>query len=195
MPLSDDDIDRYSRQILVPEIGGRGQERLLRSSVLCVGDTDELRTAAQYLAASGVTVRTRADALHEARYSFDILITSGGCENEQRQLGEGLATSVMRSEGNAETVWYSRRTRAHDCPICIGEVGRGAVSALPAAPTTRAGIAAGAALALDAMKELLGVPGSRDVVAFGWGGLSRHVVALDGTQCAHGAQRSSTLSS
>lgn len=195
MPLSDEDIDRYSRQILVAEIGGRGQERLLRSSVLCVGDTDELRTAAQYLAAAGITVRTCAAPPPEAAHSFDILITSGGCENEQRQVGEGLATAVMRSDCNADAVWYSRRTRAHDCPICIGEVGRGAVRALPTATPTRPGIAAGAAIAMDAMKELLGLPGSRDVVAFGCGGLSRYVIALDATRCPHGARRSSILSS
>jgi len=195
MPLSDEDIDRYSRQILVSEIGGRGQERLLRSSVLCVGDADELRTAAQYLAAAGITVRTRAASPTEAPHSFDLLITSGGCDDEQRQLGEGLAPAVMRSGGDADAVWYSRRTRAHDCPICIGEVGRAAAHGFSASPPTRTGIAAGAALALDAMKELLGIPGSRDVVAFGHGGSSRRVIALDATQCPHGAQRSWTLSS
>lgn len=54
MALSDEQIERYSRQIIVPGIGGRGQERLLRSSALVAGDDAVVRTAALYLAGAGV---------------------------------------------------------------------------------------------------------------------------------------------
>lgn len=52
--LSDLQIDRYSRQILLPEIGGIGQERLLAASVRILGSGTIARTAATYLVGAGV---------------------------------------------------------------------------------------------------------------------------------------------
>jgi len=52
--LSDDQIERFSRQIILPEIGARGQQRLLESGVVFVGLTAAVSTALAYLAAAGV---------------------------------------------------------------------------------------------------------------------------------------------
>ncbi len=52
--LSDPQIDRYSRQILIAEIGGRGQERLLASRVAIVGDDPVVQFVGAYLAAAGI---------------------------------------------------------------------------------------------------------------------------------------------
>jgi adenylyltransferase/sulfurtransferase len=54
MALSNEQIERYSRQIIVPGIGGRGQERLIGSRALIVGTDTVVRTAALYLAGAGV---------------------------------------------------------------------------------------------------------------------------------------------
>lgn len=52
--LSDEQIERYSRQIILPQVGGKGQERLLRARVF-VNASDSLQTSAlYYLAAAGV---------------------------------------------------------------------------------------------------------------------------------------------
>jgi molybdopterin-synthase adenylyltransferase len=52
--LSDLQIERYSRQIILPQVGGKGQEKLLRARVL-VNGSGPLQTAALlYLAAAGV---------------------------------------------------------------------------------------------------------------------------------------------
>jgi hypothetical protein len=187
MRLSDEQVDRFSRQILVPEIGGRGQERLLRASILCVGDTAELNTAAQYLAAAGVTVRRRSSLSTDITVKFDLVITSEP-DGELRSRGAGINPLVMCAESTAETVWYSRRTRESDCRDCIRERGRAAARTLLAGPPLGATLAGGAGLALDAMKELLGIPGSRDIVAFGRGGLRRCTVALNLAGCVHGAR-------
>jgi molybdopterin/thiamine biosynthesis adenylyltransferase len=51
--LREDQIRRYARHILLREVGGTGQERLLASSALVSGELG-LESAAVYLAAAGV---------------------------------------------------------------------------------------------------------------------------------------------
>jgi adenylyltransferase/sulfurtransferase len=59
--LTDPQRERYSRQIVLPEIGTEGQERLLASRVLVVGAGGLGSPAAMYLAAAGVGVLGIAD--------------------------------------------------------------------------------------------------------------------------------------
>jgi molybdopterin/thiamine biosynthesis adenylyltransferase len=54
MDLSDAQIERYSRQILLKELGGTGQERILGGRVLILGDGTVPAITALYLAAAGV---------------------------------------------------------------------------------------------------------------------------------------------
>jgi molybdopterin-synthase adenylyltransferase len=59
--MNDDQLLRYSRHILLPEIGIRGQEGLLKSHVLVVGAGGLGSPVAIYLAASGVGKLTLCD--------------------------------------------------------------------------------------------------------------------------------------
>src|SRR5262245_29954543 len=54
MALSDAQIDRFSRQIILPEIGAGGQQRLLQSSIALAGGGALADVAALYLAGAGV---------------------------------------------------------------------------------------------------------------------------------------------
>jgi molybdopterin-synthase adenylyltransferase len=52
--LNDEQVERYSRHIMLKEIGGEGQELLLRSKVLIIGAGGLGSPAALYLAAAGI---------------------------------------------------------------------------------------------------------------------------------------------
>ena len=54
MTLSDEQLDRYARHIVLREIGGEGQHKLCRATVAIVGAGGIGSPAIQYLAAAGV---------------------------------------------------------------------------------------------------------------------------------------------
>lgn len=54
MSLTEQDILRYARHIIMPEVGGRGQKRIKAASVLVAGLGAAGSAAALYLAAAGV---------------------------------------------------------------------------------------------------------------------------------------------
>jgi molybdopterin/thiamine biosynthesis adenylyltransferase len=52
--LSNEEIKRYSRHLIMPEVGVEGQRKLKAGSVLCIGAGGLGSPAAMYLAAAGV---------------------------------------------------------------------------------------------------------------------------------------------
>ncbi len=93
--LSADEIKRYSRHLIMPEVGVDGQKKLKAGSVLCIGAGGLGSPAAMYLAAAGVGRLGMVD--------FDVVDFS----NLQRQLLHGTS-SVGRSKLD------SAKDRLHD---------------------------------------------------------------------------------
>src|ERR1700744_5519112 len=72
--LSNDEIARYSRHLILPEVGLEGQQKLKAAKVLCVGTGGLGSPLAFYLAAAGVGTLGLVD--------FDVVDSS----NLQRQI-------------------------------------------------------------------------------------------------------------
>ena len=86
--LSPDEIKRYSRHLIMPEVGMDGQRRLKAGSVLCIGAGGLGSPAAMYLAAAGIGRIGIVD--------FDVVDFS----NLQRQLLHGTS-DVGRSKNES----------------------------------------------------------------------------------------------
>src|SRR5256714_10934419 len=54
MELNDDEIRRYSRHLILPEVGLGGQKKISSTSVLCIGAGGLGSPIAMYLAAAGI---------------------------------------------------------------------------------------------------------------------------------------------
>ena len=52
--FTDEQIERYSRHIMLPEVGGSGQQKMLEARVLLLGAGGLGSPAAYYLAAAGI---------------------------------------------------------------------------------------------------------------------------------------------
>jgi len=109
MTLHDAAIDRYSRQILVPDVGGAGQERLLAARVIVRGDGAAAMAARDLLDRAGVGDGAPADVLvvfdrnvaglaHGAMPDRPVVVVAGVA-------ADGLVVAVQPG---------------HPCPACVG---------------------------------------------------------------------------
>jgi len=94
MQFTEDEIHRYSRHILLPEVGGVGQAKLRASSVLIVGAGGLGSPLALYLAAAGVG---RIGIIDDDRVELS---------NLQRQIAHSMADlGREKALSAAEAVW------------------------------------------------------------------------------------------
>ena len=104
--MNDDQLLRYSRQIMLPEFDIAGQERLLSARVLIAGVGGLGSPAAMYLAAAGVGHLTLADD--------DAVDLS----NLQRQIAHGEATLGQSKATSAAAAISRINSTVSTAPLC-----------------------------------------------------------------------------
>ncbi len=164
--LSDSQIDRYSRQIVLSEIGGQGQERLLCAEMAIHGSGHAALVCASYLAGAGVGTLSLGgieprDSLGNA---LDLEARNPDCHLLREPI-EPSATIVIGHDvpdafsSAAAVVWGAssgdcvRRAylpAGYACAPCLRELA-GRQSADGTSPQML-----GAVLALEALRVLLG---------------------------------------
>ena len=139
MPLSDAQIERYSRQIVLPEIGGRGQQRLLAATVAIAGCGPLAATAARYLVGAGIgQLRLDAAAFAELGLELqqlnpDVTVMSGDIDS---------TTTVAVAADLTLTALDDRARRAREFAIPLIAAGGGGWLHVPAPDADCAGCAA-----------------------------------------------------
>ena len=114
MKLTEQQIERYSRQIILEEVGGAGQEKLLTSKVLIVGAGGLGAPAALYLAAAGVgtigiidsdkvdlTNLQRQVIHHTEDVGVDKVVSA---QNQMRAINPDVTIRTYRTRVNAENI-------------------------------------------------------------------------------------------
>jgi molybdopterin/thiamine biosynthesis adenylyltransferase/rhodanese-related sulfurtransferase len=111
--LSPEQAQRYSRHLLIPEIGERGQLELLRSKVLLIGAGGLGSPAALYLAAAGVGTLgiVDSDVVDATNLQRQILHTT---ERIGRPKVESARETIIALNPDVKVVGYQERLTAEN---------------------------------------------------------------------------------
>ncbi len=108
MQLNNDEIRRYSRHLILPEVGLAGQKKICAASVLCIGAGGLGSPIAMYLAAAGIGKIGIVD--------FDTVDFSNlqrqiihGAEDVSRPKAESARDTIQRINPNVEVVLHKIR--------------------------------------------------------------------------------------
>lgn len=119
MQLSNDEIRRYSRHLILPEVGMAGQKRICSTSVLCIGAGGLGSPIAMYLAAAGVG---RLGLVDFDQVDFSNLQRQiiHGTEDVGRPKGESARATIQSINPNVEVVVHATRITAENAFEIIG---------------------------------------------------------------------------
>lgn len=121
--MREEDIQRYGRQILLKELGGRGQAKLMARHVEVHGSNDTLDDAVSYLRLGGTPIGAAPGAVHLARVGASV----GG---DAVLVGAGVA---WRSTSCCDACWSLTAAALPSTPeaaLIVGSVAALAVQRL-----------------------------------------------------------------
>jgi len=172
MTLNDEQIERYSRQLILAEVGPRGQERLGAARVAVVGEGVAAERVVAYLAAAGVGWIAASEGLHATvdpaqpdltivrlqavrQGPLDAVVVIGASVEE-------VAATLPTWSVRASTVCWIAGGRAGGTPPCphCAAIALGTADNVPLELTALRAALLGTVVATEVVKALLaiGVP-------------------------------------
>jgi molybdopterin/thiamine biosynthesis adenylyltransferase len=112
-PLSDEELERYARHIVLPEIGGPGQQKLKKSKVLVIGAGGLGAPLLQYLAAAGVGTLgiVDDDTVSLSNLQRQIIHRSDAVGTPKTESARSAITSINR---NVSIILHNERLTAEN---------------------------------------------------------------------------------
>jgi adenylyltransferase/sulfurtransferase len=122
--LSEQQVERYSRQIILPQVGGRGQQMLLAASVTLYGETEMAESAGRYLAGAGVGRLRLSPSVAAAidGYNPDCIATMLTAK-PAADLSGGSAVVICADVEEAIGVPVYAASRVAGVPFIVGQAG------------------------------------------------------------------------
>jgi adenylyltransferase/sulfurtransferase len=119
MPLSPDDLERYSRHILLREIGGPGQQKLQNARVLLIGAGGLGSPALLYLAAAGVGTLGVVDDDTVSLSNLQRQIAHGTADTGRAKV-DSAADAVQHINPGVKVVPHHHRLTPENAEALIG---------------------------------------------------------------------------
>lgn len=163
--LSNSQVERYCRQIVLPEMGSLGQERLLRSTVSIRGEGSAVAMCVSYLAGAGVgrlavaRIPGLATGVRPGD-NPDCSILDAPVEDTDVSVwvgeipGPAARGAVLWGRAAGDTLVRVAFPRDRACPECLRAA---ALADAGEPPSPASEITLGAVLAADTLRVLLGL--------------------------------------
>lgn len=119
MSLSDSQLDRYARHIVLPEIGGAGQRRLLEAHIAVIGAGGIGSPAIQYLAAAGIGRLTVIDDDRVSLANLQRQTLFGTGDVGSRKV-EGAEAAIARLNPDVEVLVHCERLTSANASELLG---------------------------------------------------------------------------
>src|SRR5690606_35984048 len=117
-PLSDQELERYARHIVLPEIGGAGQQKLKRARVLVLGAGGLGAPVLHYLAAAGIGTIGIVDDDHVSLSNLQRQVIHG-TPDVGRPKVESAAEAIARLNPHVTVEAHSLRMVEHNAVTLI----------------------------------------------------------------------------
>ncbi|MGN6146700.1 MAG: molybdopterin-synthase adenylyltransferase MoeB [Mesorhizobium sp.] len=118
LPLSDEELERYARHIVLPEIGGAGQQKLKRARVLVIGAGGLGAPVLEYLAAAGVGTLGIVDDDTVSLSNLQRQVIHG-TESIGRPKGESARETILRINPHVTVELHTLRLTADNAPALV----------------------------------------------------------------------------
>jgi molybdopterin/thiamine biosynthesis adenylyltransferase len=116
--LTDQELERYARHIVLPEIGGAGQQKLKRARVLVIGAGGLGSPVLEYLAAAGVGTLGIVDDDTESLSNLHRQVIHETAAIGQSK-GQSARTSITRINPHVAVVLHALRLTAQNAPALV----------------------------------------------------------------------------